>query len=790
MDVIVNDQDELTRRILEGTVVCNDLEVIDACRGTGIGNIYNLKYEPFDGECRQNRGNFVQGLPIYRSMSGQVFMYAIGIYPDDWNKEELRGLHKWRIASFKSFSDSTTCRIEEANINQIDFAALGQPYNFFPTISCFDRNGDDTASFKSSTINLRCNDFNVIGGANDIPTDNPASGGDAGDGGDGGGGGRSPGAKFGIAFVILLILGGLAYGGFLFYKKRKVIAGDGSTAFSEDLESGKPLNENKLPDAGLEREVKQKESKEQARKEEFQFLSRPRETAPKETETEDNEDKKPQLPPAFQFLSRPWETKPKETEPKLPPAILEKETKPEDKEDEKSQLPPAFQFLSRPWESKPKETKPKPPAAVLEKENKPEDNKEDEKSQLPPAFQFLSRPKTTTTNESFPKKFVPQKAVKEDKKEEEPKLPPAFQFLSRPKNTKKEPEPVATANNASRGQSVDPPAVDMSTLEEDDSEDDDDDDDAIPSSIKNMVSQLDSLFDDDDKPSGIKPWKKPTQRQRSLSPSPPSKYANKESAAPLDKRQAIDPSEKTGPGTGARNGSFTPSDANKFDRQHANKSRPRSLSPSPASKFGRRPAMPEPEVSPTRSKSLERSNAGKYGKPRPRSIERTPDPKKLSRPRDRSLERTPDSRPTRSRSFEPSNAGRYGKPRPRSIERTPDPKKLSRSRDRSLERTPDSRRVPKARTRSLEPAPQPKKLSRGRSVEPTPNPKKLPTASAGPIKGKGSRFDASQLNLEITVNDDGSVSVTERKTREDGAIVRSKTTYRDKQMAAKYGYHV
>jgi hypothetical protein len=779
MDVIVNDQDELTTRILQDAVVCNDLEVIDACRGTGIGTIYNQKYEPFDGECKQNRGNFVDGLPIYRSKSGQVFMYAIGVYPDDWNKEELRGLNKWRIASFQSFSDSTTCRIEDANVNQIDFAALGQPYNFFPTIACFDRNGDDTAGFKSSTINLRCNDFNVIAGGNDIIIDNPASGGgDGGDGGDSGGSGgsgddgRSPGAKFGIALAILLMLGGLAYGGFFFYKKRKGINSDGSTEFWEDLESGKPL---KLPDSVLEREVKQKESKEQAKKEEFQFLSRPLETKPKETKLDKKEDEKLQLPPAFQFLSRPKNT----TNESFPKKVIPQKIVKEDKKGEEEQLPPAFQFLSRPKNTN-KEADPVAPT---------------KKSQLPPAFQFLSRPKNTT-NESFPKKVIPQKIGKEDKKEEE-RLPPAFHFLSRPKNTNKEAAPVAPTNIASRRQSIDPPAVDMSTREEVDV-DDDDDDGAIPDSIKNMVSELDSLFDDDVEPSGIKPWMKTTSRQRSLSPSPVSKYAHKESAAPLNKRQAIEPSEKT------RNRSFTPSNANKFDKQQANESLPRSLSSSPAPKFGRKPATPEPQarLSATRSRSLERSNAGMYEKARPTSIEQSPDPKsrarslersnagKYEKPRPRSIERTPDPK-SRSRSLERSNAGKYDKARPRSIERTPDPKRLSKPRDRSsLERTPDTRRLPKTRSRSLEPAPEPKKLPQARSLEPTLDPKRLPTASAGPIKGKGSRFDASQLNLEITVNDDGSVSVFERKTREDGAIVRSKTTYRDKRMAAKYGYHV
>jgi hypothetical protein len=681
MDVTVNDQDELTMRILEGTVVCNDLEVIDACRGTGIGTIYNQRYEPFDGECKQNRGSFQEGLPIYRSLSGKVFMYAIDRYPDDWSKEELRGLHRWRIASFQSFTDTTSCRIEQANINQIDFAALGQPYNFFPTIACFDRNGESTAGFKSSTINLRCNDFNVIGGGNNIPIDDTGDE-DAivRDTGGGGGDERSGGAKFGIALAILLVLAGLAYGGFLFYKKKRGIDAAGSSDFSEDLESGKqPLHDkNKLPDAVLEREAKM-DSQEQARKEEFQFLSRQCEK------------------------SKP----PEETAPELPTA-----------------------------------------AAVLEKDIK--ENNKDEKSQLPPAFQFLSRPKITKPESAPPKKVVvPQKIVKEDKKEEAPQMPPAFQFLSRPKSTVPVAAPIVKAST--RRESIDPPVVGMSNHEEDD--DDDDDDYAIPSSIKNMVSELDSFFDDDDdKPSGInKPSKKPAPRQRSLSPSPASKYYDtKGQAAPLNTKQSIDPSEqilKTRPGMGSRNRSFTPSNANNFDKKQANTSRPRSLSPSPASKYGKKSATPEPQVklSPTRRIS-----------------------------------------PTRSRSLEPSNAGKYEKRRPRSLERTPDVKKLSNPRDRSLERTPGTRSHPRVRTRSLEPAPDPKKLSRTKSFEPTPEPKHLPTASAG----RGTRFDASKLNSQIIMNDDGSVSVIERKTREDGAIVRSKTTYSDKRVAAKYGYDV
>eukprot|EP00538_Stauroneis_constricta_P000245 CAMPEP_0119550886 /NCGR_PEP_ID=MMETSP1352-20130426/4317_1 /TAXON_ID=265584 /ORGANISM="Stauroneis constricta, Strain CCMP1120" /LENGTH=1030 /DNA_ID=CAMNT_0007596863 /DNA_START=403 /DNA_END=3495 /DNA_ORIENTATION=- len=191
--------------------ICQDLQVIDACRSTGVGDMYNKRFEVFGGSCR---GSFLSGFPIYKSRSGFVYMYPLSKYPENWNAEEYRGLVRWQIASFHQQSDKTTCRREFSNINQIDFAADGQPYKFFPTISCFDRTGGDLDGFKSSTINIRCNDA-VVGPG--IPTDPPAVDGGEVDansddgGGGGGGGGMSGGAVFAIVAVVLIVIGGLIY---------------------------------------------------------------------------------------------------------------------------------------------------------------------------------------------------------------------------------------------------------------------------------------------------------------------------------------------------------------------------------------------------------------------------------------------------------------------------------------------------------------------------------------------------------------------------------------------------
>ena len=142
--------------------VCESLTVVDACRGTSVGYKYRGTFYPYDGPC--DRGNkILSDYPIYRTNpsgpnEAPKYMYAIDVYPQNWSAKDLAGLVRWRIVDFENFQDETSCRVESANINQIDFAADGQPYNYWPTIYCFDENGNDMDGFKSSTINIRCND--------------------------------------------------------------------------------------------------------------------------------------------------------------------------------------------------------------------------------------------------------------------------------------------------------------------------------------------------------------------------------------------------------------------------------------------------------------------------------------------------------------------------------------------------------------------------------------------------------------------------------------------------------
>jgi hypothetical protein len=195
--------------------VCQDLEVVDACRGTGVGNMFNKKFTPYQGACR---GNFIDGHPIYQSTNNRTYMYAIDVYADNASVENLRGLTRWRIASLENFEDRTTCRREDANVNQVDFAALVQPYLFYPTIACFDRGGgSSTGGYESSTINIRCND-GIVKAPTNAPV-NPASpsGSDDKDGISGGG-------KFAIVLVVFLILGGIGY--IWWRKKRQSKTGD------------------------------------------------------------------------------------------------------------------------------------------------------------------------------------------------------------------------------------------------------------------------------------------------------------------------------------------------------------------------------------------------------------------------------------------------------------------------------------------------------------------------------------------------------------------------------------
>ena len=137
---------------------CQNLEIIDACWGTPVWNNFTRTYVPYQGTCD---GDFYDDLSIYYSAEKKLYMYALDKYPEDWSNEAVQGLVRWRVASFVDSGDTTTCRYEEANLNQFDFAADGQPYNYYPAVYCYDENANGQPEYRSSTITILCNDIVV-----------------------------------------------------------------------------------------------------------------------------------------------------------------------------------------------------------------------------------------------------------------------------------------------------------------------------------------------------------------------------------------------------------------------------------------------------------------------------------------------------------------------------------------------------------------------------------------------------------------------------------------------------
>lgn len=175
---------------------CQDLEVVDACRGTSASSMYTGKFAPYEGSCESD---FYGGFPVYYSQQKELYLYAVDKYPQDWPAEALQGLIRWRIVSTSDFND-TTCRYEESNNHHVDFGAYGQPYNCYPSTFCLDEDGQELSRFKVSAISIICND--IVVKASD------------GHGGDGGG---IIGLVVGIGSGILLLL----VGGYFWTRRRK-----------------------------------------------------------------------------------------------------------------------------------------------------------------------------------------------------------------------------------------------------------------------------------------------------------------------------------------------------------------------------------------------------------------------------------------------------------------------------------------------------------------------------------------------------------------------------------------
>lgn len=267
---------------------CSDMDVVDACRSTGVSSTYLGAFKPYNGDCA---GDFLPDLPIYKAGNGNnvLYMYPIEIYGDDNSNADLRGLVRWRIVSFQSFADKKTCRREEANIFQIDFAADGQPYNYYPTIYCFDDKANDFSGYKVSTINIRCND-DVVGPGNsnyEDPAPPPEdSGGDTI-------------LVISVTVIVVLVLGTLGY---CYFKRQQETSGDAKDAKKKKREAKLEVKRQKEEEA-----KRQKEEEEERQKKEEEKELKKEETARKESslteEPSSDEEKAPTFMKAPEWMS-------------------------------------------------------------------------------------------------------------------------------------------------------------------------------------------------------------------------------------------------------------------------------------------------------------------------------------------------------------------------------------------------------------------------------------------------------------------------------------------------------
>lgn len=104
----------------------------------------------------------LDGYFIYKTSAGPnevpKYMYAGDVYLDNWMVKDLQGLVRWRIIDFEDFEDETSCRTESENVNKVDFASNGQPYNKLSLTYCFGDNEGELNGYTSSTIDIHCND--------------------------------------------------------------------------------------------------------------------------------------------------------------------------------------------------------------------------------------------------------------------------------------------------------------------------------------------------------------------------------------------------------------------------------------------------------------------------------------------------------------------------------------------------------------------------------------------------------------------------------------------------------
>lgn len=729
LEVNYEGMDELTRRALNGDYVCQDLTVVDACRGTGVDDLYTGNFEPFNGECKKNRGNFQPGLPIYKKRNGGVYIYAIGKYRDDASVEALRGLERWRIANFKSFSDSTSCRIEEANINQVDFAAGGQPYNFYPTISCFDRTGSDLAGFKSSTINIRCND--------NVPSGTLSSGG--GGGGDDGDG-LSAGAAAAIA-VIILGLVGIAL--FLVYKRKQDQKFDPVKALSRDLEAGMSDEEKaqrkemrksyhanrKELKKELEQTPKSERGKRKALEKSLSNMQIPplplspgspkiKPAPPPSAPPEPPRAPSPQAPPPMTPRSKRQSIDPDGADskvllsPKSDPKKAGEDSSNNDEEyvpmDIKNMVGKIDDFFNTNFfggkDEKEKKDDPPKPKPV------PRSEKKEDETQVDRRKMFEAGPAGRGFEDSFRRSRSQRKLMGLDPSDHGPskKAPPAT------------PSRTISLGSAEKAPSDDGPSR--------------------KTPLRTFSLGTGKKAQSDDGPSRKLPLKTFSLGSNKKDPS---------DAGPLRKSpfSAFSLGSSKKPASERKLSGLDPSD-------HGSRALPR------------------------KSQSERRLTGLDPSEHKPRSFGFGGGSNKSS----------PPPPPKKERKFDASPATRFGKsatrPPQRSRSATPAPRFKPLGADAA-----EAKATPK-RAQSLERRPQSPRSKIVPSVQGGFTPVSFGDKSRGRTKGRGSRLDASKANREITENEDGSIQVVEKKTKSDGTIVRATTTYRDKDMARRHGVKI
>lgn len=345
-------------------------------------------------------------------------------------------------------------------------------------------------------------------------------------------------------------------------------------------------------------------------------------------------------------------------------------------------------------------------------------------------------------------------------------------------------------NASSHRKAMDPPAVNRAH------------DDAVPSDIKSMVSKLENYIDKhNEEKTATGPTRSNTPLQ-TRSGRPGSTHNRSSSREP---RRATDLSrsrsmskvdDRNGAGSG-RDRSRSINRSSHTPGSPRGRSRSRSINRSghaSRSPLGRNTTTTNSESQnhalPSRSGSrrqLDRSGHGQERRPRSRSIQRSDPDSSDGKPRARSRS---------IRRSEDDDYARGPRPRSRSIQRNNDqdypsrPRSLSRPRSENSQKTPGTSTPSGTNLSRSNHGGQPSMASNtgaasGPSSKPT-------TPIAGtPSKPSGASNTEGAKPVRIGIRqEDGSVLVIQKRTREDGAIVTTKTKYANVALARNHGVQV